>query len=44
MSDEVPPVDSPAPTEAIFQRTGPRSFPKKIFVGPRGLRAVQVDR
>jgi len=39
MSDEVRPVDSSAPTEAIPRRSVLRSLPRKIFVGPRGLRA-----
>jgi|SRR5215469_2940064 len=39
MSDEVHPVDPPAAAESVPQRSGPRSFLKKVFVGPRGLRA-----
>ena len=39
MSDEVHPVDSPEAAESVPQRSGPRSLLKKVFVGPRGLRA-----
>jgi hypothetical protein len=39
MSDEVRPVDSPTAAEATPQQTGPRSLVRKVFVGPRGLRA-----
>jgi hypothetical protein len=39
MSDEVHPIDSPEAAESVPQRFGPRSFLKKVFIGPCGLRA-----
>jgi hypothetical protein len=39
VTDEVHPVDSPAPSEPVPQRTGARSVLRRLFVGPHGLRA-----